>query len=179
MQTINPNKLVLNKNNPRFIKDDKFAKLVQSIKDFPEMLDKRPIVVDEAMIVLGGNMRLRACREAGLKTVPYVVAEGWTEEQKQEFIIKDNVGFGSWDWNILLNEWNTDELEDWGLELQGVGIDEQDYSEKNKEIDIDSFDDEMVIKLKYTESEYNQVKGQLSKIAQTPEQAVWKLLGNE
>lgn len=79
MPTISPHKLQLNKNNPRFIKDDKFAQLVKSIKAFPEMLDKRPIVVNEDMVVLGGNMRLRACREAGLKEIPYIIAEGWTE----------------------------------------------------------------------------------------------------
>ena len=86
-----------NPNNPRLIKDDKFKKLVSSINSFPEMLEKRPIVVDEDMVVLGGNMRLRASQEAGLKEVWIDIAEGWTEEQKAEFIIKDNVGFGVWD----------------------------------------------------------------------------------
>ena len=181
MQKISPHKLVLNKNNPRFIKDDKFAQLVKSIKDFPEMLEKRPIVVDEQLVVLGGNMRLRACRDAGLKEIPYIIAEGWTDEQKVEFIIKDNVGYGSWQWDTLFNEWDVDLLQDWGLELPAdiKNADLPDYSEANKEIDIDDLDGDMVIKLKYTEAEYNQVKGQLSKIAQTPEQAVWKLLGNE
>lgn len=106
-----------NKNNPRIIKDKKFYELVKSIKGFPEMLEKRPIIVDENMIVLGGNMRLKACKEAGLKDVWVDSAEGWTEEQKNEFIIKDNVSSGDWEWDMLGNEWNSSELEDWGLDV--------------------------------------------------------------
>ena len=111
------NKVRGNDNNPRIIKDDKFRKLVQSIKDFPEMLELRPIVVDEDMIVLGGNMRLKACIEAGLKEVHITVASNLTEEQKKEFIVKDNVGFGEWDWDMIANEWDTNKLRDWGLDL--------------------------------------------------------------
>ena len=110
-------KVIPNKNNPRIIKDNKFHKLVKSIKEFPEMLEKRPIVVDENNIVLGGNMRLKASLDAGLKEVWIDTAEGWTEEQKNEFIIKDNVNFGEWEWDMLSNEWNSAELEDWGLDV--------------------------------------------------------------
>ena len=106
-----------NPNNPRIIKDDKFKKLVQSIKDFPEMLELRPIVVNNDGIVLGGNMRLKACKEAGLKEVPVIKASELTEEQQKEFIIKDNVGFGEWDWEDLANNWDAEELTDWGLDL--------------------------------------------------------------
>jgi hypothetical protein len=106
-----------NPKNPRLIKDDKFKKLVKSIQDFPQMLEIRPIVVDENNIVLGGNMRLKACKEAGLKEVFIVRAENLTEEQKDEFIVKDNVGFGEWDWDILANEWDAEKLDDWGLDL--------------------------------------------------------------
>ena len=109
-------KIKNNPNNPRLVKDDKFKKLVKSIKDFPEMLDKRPIIVNENMIVLGGNMRLKACNEAGLKEVPVIVAN-WTEEQERQFIIKDNLGYGEWDWDIIANEWDADELNDWGLDI--------------------------------------------------------------
>jgi hypothetical protein len=105
-----------NPNNPRVIKDDKFDKLVQSIKDFPQMLEIRPIVVNDDMIVLGGNMRLKACKEAGLKEVPIIKASDLTEEQQREFIIKDNVGFGEWDWEQL-KEWDGEELEAWGLDV--------------------------------------------------------------
>lgn len=106
-----------NPNNPRIIKDDKFKKLVQSIKDFPEMLELRPIVVNNDGVVLGGNMRLKACKEAGLKEVPVIKASELTEEQQKEFIIKDNVGFGEWDWEDLANNWDAEELTDWGLDL--------------------------------------------------------------
>ena len=166
-----------NPNNPRLIKDDKFHKLVKSIKEFPQMLELRPIVVNDEMVILGGNMRHKACIEAGLKEVTIVKASELTEEQQKEFIIKDNVGFGEWDWDILANEWNTESLEEWGLTIPNFN--NIDYSNKNEEIDIDSLDTEMVIKLKYIEEEYNLVKEQLSKIASTPEQAIWKLLGNE
>lgn len=107
----------LNSSNPRLIKDNKFKKLVKSIQDFPEMLQLRPIVVDENMEILGGNMRYRACVEAGLKEVFIIKAESLTEEQKKEFIIKDNVGFGEWDWDVLANEWNNDQLEEWALDV--------------------------------------------------------------
>ena len=106
-----------NPNNPRLVKDDKFAKLVQSIKDFPQMLDIRPIVVNKDMIVLGGNMRLKACKEAGLTEIPIIKAEELTEEQQREFIIKDNIGYGEWDWNVIANEWDTDKLEEWGMNI--------------------------------------------------------------
>ena len=106
-----------NPKNPRLIKDDKFRKLVKSIQEFPQMLELRPIVVDENNIVLGGNMRLKACKEAGLKEVYIVKAENLTELQKDEFIVKDNVGFGEWDWDMLANEWDTEKLEEWGLDL--------------------------------------------------------------
>jgi DNA modification methylase len=107
----------VNPNNPRLIKDDKFAKLVQSIKDLPQMLAIRPIVVNADMIVLGGNMRLKACKEAGLKEVPIIIADNLTEEQQREFLIKDNVSGGEWDWQMLANDWDTEQLNDWGLDI--------------------------------------------------------------
>jgi len=120
-----------NPNNPRQIKDDKFAKLVQSVKDFPEMLDIRPIVVNADMVVLGGNMRFKACKEAGLKEVPIIVAENLTDEQQKEFIIKDNVSGGEWDWDMLANEWEVEQLEEWGLEVPlGQQIDELEEGEE-------------------------------------------------
>jgi len=109
--------IIPNPVNPRIIKDDKFKKLVKSIQDFPQMLELRPIVVDGNMVVLGGNMRLKACIAAGLKEVPIIVADQLTDAQKAEFIIKDNVGFGEWDWDLLANQWDVEALEDWGLEL--------------------------------------------------------------
>jgi len=117
MQIVPITQVVPNTSNPRIIKDDKFKKLVKSIKEFPEMLNLRPIVVDKDMVVLGGNMRLKACQAAGLTEVPIIVADQLTPEQQAEFIIKDNVGFGEWDWDILANEWDAELLQDWGLDL--------------------------------------------------------------
>ena len=129
----------LNPNNPRLIKDDKFKKLVQSIKDFPEMLDIRPIVVNADMVVLGGNMRLKACKEAGLKEVPIIMADNLTEEQQREFLIKDNVSGGEWDWDMLANEWDTEKLDEWGLDLpvdlsvqEVLEAEEDDYEVPNE-----------------------------------------------
>jgi hypothetical protein len=116
-QQVKVNKVIPNDSNPRLIKDNKFRKLVKSIKDFPQMLELRPIVVDENMIILGGNMRFKACQEAGLKEVWIDVAEGLTEEQKKEFIVKDNVGFGEWDWDMLGNEWDNVKLGEWGMDV--------------------------------------------------------------
>jgi ParB-like chromosome segregation protein Spo0J len=100
------------------------------------MLELRPIVVDENNIVLGGNMRLKACKEAGLKEVYIVKAENLTEQQKDEFIVKDNVGFGEWDWDMLANEWDTEKLDEWGLDLPVImeepSLDELIGEEKNK-----------------------------------------------
>jgi len=111
-----------NPNNPRIIKDEKFKKLVESIKAFPKMLELRPIVVNDDMIVLGGNMRLKACKEAGMKTVPTIKAGDLTEEEQREFIIKDNVGFGEWDWDTLANEWDSEQLAEWGLDVPDMGV---------------------------------------------------------
>ena len=116
IQTIKINEIKLNPNNPRLIKDDKFNKLVQSIKDFHEMLNIRPIVVNDDMIILGGNMRFKACKEAGLKEVPIIKASGLSAEKQREFLIKDNVSGGEWDFE-LLKEWDSLELESWGLDL--------------------------------------------------------------
>ncbi len=103
--------------NPRLVNKAKFEKLKQSIQDFPQMLELRPIVINEDGIILGGNMRYKALVELGYKEVPVIVAEHITKEQENEFIIKDNLGFGDWDWDILANEWDSVELEDWGLDV--------------------------------------------------------------
>tara|TARA_R110002167_G_scaffold63005_1_gene177702 strand:- start:351 stop:1526 length:1176 start_codon:yes stop_codon:yes gene_type:complete len=134
-------KVFSNPDNPRIIKDNKFNKLVSSIKEFPEMLELRPIVVNSDMVVLGGNMRLKACKEAGLKEVHILKADSLTEEQQKEFIVKDNVGFGEWDWEILANEWDVKKLEDWGLDgfpfEDVLEAEEDDYTEpENIKVDV-------------------------------------------
>ena len=110
-----------NPNNPRIIKDDKFKKLVASIQEFPKMLEIRPIVVNDDMIVLGGNMRLKACIHAGLKEVSIIKVSDLTEQEQKQFIIKDNVSGGEWDWNMLANEWDAEELDAWGLDVPDFG----------------------------------------------------------
>jgi len=117
MERVDIRQVRSNPDNPRFIKGDKFEKLVKSIREFPQMLELRPIVVNKDMIVLGGNMRLKACEEAGIEQVPIIFADNLTEEQQKEFIIKDNSSFGEWDWDLLANEWETEQLIDWGMDL--------------------------------------------------------------
>lgn len=118
-----------NQNNPRIIKDDKFRKLVESIKSFPEMLKLRPIVVNDDMVVLGGNMRLKACKEAGLKVVPIIKASDLTEEQQKEFMIRDNAPAGDWDWETLANDWDEVALISWGVEIPHFGEPGEDEPE--------------------------------------------------
>ena len=135
-ELISISKIKANPNNPRIIKDDKFAKLVKSIQEFPKMLELRPIVVNEDMIVLGGNMRLKACKEAGLREVPVILADDLSEEQQRQFIIKDNVGYGEWDWDDLANNWNVEDLSEWGLDIPSFDVAEteepDDLSDKIK-----------------------------------------------
>lgn len=175
VQQIPLSRIKANPSNPRVMRDEKFAKLKKSIQDFPDMLNYRTLVAvtdtDGKFMVLGGNMRLRAMQDLGIKTAPVMLADHWTEEQRREFIIKDNVGFGEHDWDQLANEWNADDLSDWGLDLPVA----QDFT--NKEVDTDGFGDEVVIKLHYSEADHAKVRDALSRVASTPEQAVWKLLG--
>ena len=140
MQIVPISQIKRNPKNPRIIKDDKFKKLCKSIEEFPEMLEKRPLVcftdTDGKYVVLGGNMRLKASKEVGLKELPILLADDWTEEQKNEFLIKDNVGFGEWDWAELQSDWDVEQLEDWGLDVPII-MDEPSYEdligeEKNK-----------------------------------------------
>jgi DNA modification methylase len=143
MQIVKISEVKPNPKNPRIIKDGKFQKLVKSIQEFPDMLNKRPLIVftdvDDKYVVLGGNMRLKACKEIGLKEIPIIVADEWTEEQKNEFLIKDNVGFGEWDWDNLANEWDAEKLDDWGLDLpvdlsvqEELEAEEDDYEIPNE-----------------------------------------------
>jgi hypothetical protein len=138
INTIEVSKLKLNPKNPRTIKKDKFEKLKKSIKELPKMLELRPIVVDEDLVVLGGNMRLQAIKELGIKEVHYIQVNELSEEQKNQFIIKDNASFGDWDWDILANEWNNNELNEWGLD---VWVEDDDP--KDKKIDEDKFASEI------------------------------------
>ena len=142
IQNVPINTVKANPNNPRIIKDDKFAKLVKSINEFPQMLNLRPIVVNDDMVVLGGNMRLKACKEAGLKEIPIIKASELTEQQQKEFIVKDNVGYGEWDWDDLANNWDADQLQDWGLDIPGfdaevIEAEEDDFAVPDGGIETD------------------------------------------
>lgn len=129
IQKVKISEIKPNADNPRLIRDENFKKLVKSIQDFPEMLSLRPIVVNEDMMVLGGNMRLKACKEAGLKEVPIIRASNLKEEKQREFIIKDNVGFGDWDWEAIAADWDASEVEDWGLDTPGFDLNADELGE--------------------------------------------------
>jgi hypothetical protein len=153
MERVNIKQVLPNPDNPRFIKDYKFEKLVKSIKEFPQMLDLRPIVVNQDMIVLGGNMRLKACEEAGLTEVPIIFADNLTPDQEKEFIIKDNSSFGEWDWDLLANEWNVDQLNDWGMDvpyteddIEEMGNPMNEQSEKPFATELDTQSNYLVLK---------------------------------
>jgi hypothetical protein len=167
-----------NPNNPRVIKDDKFKKLVKSIQDFPEMLELRPIVVNSDGIVLGGNMRLKACKEAGLKEVPVIKAEDLTEDQQKEFIIKDNVGFGEWDWEDLASNWDAEELTEWGLD--GIGFD-VNQDELDTEFSLPDGDKAPFQQMTFTlaDEQAVQIQNAIAEIKLTDEYKFAETMGNE
>jgi len=164
-----------NPSNPRYIRDDKFEKLKKSIKDFPQMLNLRPIVVDDDMVVLGGNMRLKALTELGIDEVEIIKASDLTEKQKAEFIIKDNVGFGEWDWDMLANAWDNTLLIEWGMDVWNS--DDNSLNDFfNEEEPKESVKDGITIVLNYTEEDGEKVKEALLKIGSNYEDAIFKLL---
>jgi hypothetical protein len=173
IKTVKPNP-----SNPRYIKDHKFTQLVKSIRHFPEMLQLRPIVVDADNIVLGGNMRLKACIEAGLKEVPIIVASELTDEQQKEFIIKDNVGFGEWDWEQLANEWEIEQLSDWGLDLP---IEIADSDEYGDEFSLPDGDKAPFQQMTFTlaDEQAVQIQNAISGIKLTQEYKYAETFGNE
>jgi hypothetical protein len=163
IETVFPNVL-----NPRTIKKDKFEKLVKSIKEFPEMLELRPIVVNSEMNIIGGNMRFKACQEIGLKEVYIIKAENLTKEQVQQFIIKDNVGFGEWDWDILANTWDTKELAEWGMEVWQM-TDEVDIDDLFEDVEQKDKKEVNKIVLEYSEKDYNLIVKRLKEENQRAE----------
>ena len=177
MEKVNISKVVPNENNPRFIKDYKFKKLVKSIKEFPEMLKLRPIVVNSDMVVLGGNMRLKACKEAGLKEVYILKADELTEQQEREFIVKDNVGFGEWDWDALGNEWNSVQLEDWGMD----NWQNMDDIETSDDFSLPDGEKEPFQQQTYTlaDEQAEQIKNAIADVKKTEEYKYVETFGNE
>jgi len=146
-----------NPNNPRVIRDENFKKLVNSIKEFPEMLEVRPIVVNKDMVILGGNMRYRACQEAGLKEVPVMMAS-WESEKDAEFVIKDNLQMGDWDWEILSNTFDESYLDDWGLDVPYQQEEEEQEISYNILITCTSQEEQMSL---YSELESKGVKAKM------------------
>ena len=171
-----------NPKNPRVIKDEKFAKLVQSLKDFPEMLEKRPLVcftdTDGKLVVLGGNMRLKAAKEIGLKELPVVLADDWTEEQKAQFLIKDNVGFGEWNWGELQSDWDVQQLEDWGLDLPGFDLNSDNLG---TDFNLPDGDKAPFQQMTFTlaDEQADQIKIAIDEIKETEEYKYAETMGNE
>ena len=174
-QAVNINEVKENDLNPRYINESKFNQLVKSLKSFPKMLEKRPIIVDENIVILGGNMRLRACKEAGMKIVWIDKTEDWTEEEKQEFIIKDNVNFGDWDWDILANDWDNELLNDWGLQVwQGEDVDIDNLFEDTEDLNIKN---NSSLILKYEEEEYLTIQEKIKELGKKPEEIFRQAVG--
>jgi len=174
-----------NPNNPRLIKDDKFKKLVKSLESFPEMMEKRPIVCvtdsDGKLYPLGGNMRLKALKELKYKDIPdswVTMADEWTEEQRREFLIKDNVGFGEWDWDMIANEWDAEQIEEWGLDVGGFDANAEDYGEDFSLPDGDKAPfQQMTFTLADEQAE--QIKNAIADVKATEEYKYAETMGNE
>ncbi len=177
MQTLPIGKIKANPNNPRTIKDDKFFKLVQSLKDLPEMAKVRPVVVNQDMVVLGGNMRLKAMKEAGWKEAPVEIVD-WDEDKQRQFIIKDNVGFGEWDWEMLANEWDAEQLEDWALDVTGWKL---DPTQMGDEFTLPDGDKSPLQQMTFTlaDEQVEQIKNAIADIKQTEEHKYAETMGNE
>ena len=178
-------KLKNNPNNPRLIKDDKFKKLVKSIEDFPEMMEKRQMVcvtdIDGKLYPLGGNMRLKALQELNYKEIPdswVLMADEWTEEQRREFVIKDNTSFGSWNWEELANEWDAEKLEEWGFDLPGFDIEADNLGD---EFSLPDGDKAPFQQMTFTlaDEQAEQIKNAIADIKKTEEYKYAETMGNE
>lgn len=178
-------KLKSNPSNPRVIKDEKFKKLVKSLQDFPEMMEKRPVVcvtdVDGKLYPLGGNMRLRAIQELGMKEIPdtwVMMADEWTEDKRREFTIKDNVGFGEWEWDQLANEWDAELLEGWGVDIPGFDLDADKLGE---DFSLPSGDKEPFQQMTFTlaDEQAEVIKNAIADMKGTDEYKYAETMGNE
>ena len=178
MERVDIRQIRPNPENPRVIKDNKFQKLVKSITELPQMLELRPIVVNKDMIVLGGNMRLKACEAAGLTEVPVIFAENLTPEQEREFIIKDNSSFGEWDWDLLANEWDVDQLQEWGMDIGGFDLSPNDFDES---FELPDGDKSPFQQMTFTMADEQQtiIKNAIADIKKTEEYKYVETFGNE
>lgn len=177
IEKVKISKVKNNPNNPRVIKDFQFKKLVKSIKESPWMLQLRSIIVNDDNIVLGGNQRLRACKEAGLKEVYIIKASSLTEEQQREFIVKDNISSGEWDWDILANEWDSTDLDNWGLN----SWQNMDDIETSDEFSLPSGDKEPFQQMTFTlaDEQAEQIKNAIADIKLTEKYKYCETMGNE
>jgi len=168
--------VIANPNNPRLIKDEKFKKLVKSIQDFPDMLNVRPIVVNKDMVVLGGNMRLKAIKEAGHTEVAVEIVD-WNEQQQKEFIIKDNASFGEWDWSDLANNWDSDELTNWGIDIIGFS----NVEDLGEDFILPNGDKSPFQQMTFTlaDEQAEQIKNAIEEIKRTEEYKYAETMGNE
>jgi len=184
MQEVDINQIKPNPNNPRIIKDEKFEKLKRSLESFPDMLRKRPLVcftdVDGKLVVLGGNMRLKAAKELKIAKLPVLLADDWTQEQKAEFLIKDNASFGEWNWEQLKDEWNTEELEEWGLDVPDFG-DVELSDEFGEEFNLKDGDKEPFQQMTFTlaDEQAEQIKNAITDIKATDDYKYAETMGNE
>ena len=182
VQVIPISKIIPNPDNPRTVTDDKFKKLVKSLTDFPEMLEKRPLIcvttASGKYMVLGGNQRLKAAQKANIKQLPVLLADEWSEAQRNEFIVKDNIGYGDWDWELLKTSWNEGQLIEWGLEMPEAGT-QLSEDELASFFEDDNTEKEQMFKivLEYTEDDYNAVVDALKNHTGSKEQIFAKLLG--
>ena len=168
--------VISNPNNPRLIKDDKFKKLVKSIQDFPDMLNVRPIVVNTDMVVLGGNMRLKAIKEAGIKEINIEIVD-WSEDKQKEFIIKDNASFGEWDWSDLANNWDSEELTDWGVDIIGFS----NVQDLGEDFSLPNGDKSPFQQMTFTlaDEQAEQIKNAIEEIKRTEEYKYAETMVNE
>ena len=168
--------VIANPNNPRLIKDDKFKKLVKSIQEFPDMLNVRPIVVNKDMVVLGGNMRLKAIKEAGIKEINIEIVD-WSEDKQKEFIIKDNASFGEWDWSDLANNWDSEELTDWGVDIIGFS----NVQDLGEDFSLPNGDKSPFQQMTFTlaDEQAEQIKNAIEEIKSTEEYKYAETMGNE
>lgn len=178
------NELKENPNNPRFIRDSKFEQLVKSIREFPEMLSVRKLVVNKDYVVLGGNMRLKAIKEAGVKEVDIEVVD-WSEEKEKEFIIKDNLGYGEWDFEMLANEWEVESLTEWGLDIPGLTLpditeelekEDSPYSEKILTPIYEPSDEKPKVESLYDSEKYNKLVEEINSANLSKEEKEFLLL---
>ena len=175
---LNIKEIKLNDHNPRDITPEMFEKLKKSIQEFPQMLETRPLVIDENNVVLGGNMRLRALADLGYEEIPVQKVEGWSEEQKKEFIVKDNVSYGVWDWELLANSWDAEQLGDWGLEVPGFDLDSDNLG---TEFSLPDGDKAPFQQMTFTlaDQQAEAIKDAIADIKKTDEYKYAETMGNE